>query len=262
MSEEIPLSATLLLLRDRAPCVEVLMIERHAEAVFAGGALVFPGGRLDPEDRAPQLLAHCRVVPGEDASGMGLRICAIRETFEEAGILLARVAGEEDLLSGAQLDAIMARLTQSLGHAPDFATLVVKGGLVLATDLLVPFAHWITPKPRPRRFDTYFYLAPAPAAQQAVHDGTEAVDSIWVEPARAAADGAAKRVKMIFATHFNLLKLARSRDREAAFAAARADKIVTVCPEYRDTPQGAMWEIPLEAGYGASLVPIASEVVS
>jgi 8-oxo-dGTP pyrophosphatase MutT (NUDIX family) len=262
MSASIPLSATLLLLRDRAPSIEVLMIERHAGAVFAGGALVFPGGRLDPEDAAPLLLARCRAAPGEDASAMALRVCAIRETFEEAGILLARVAGAEEMLSAAQLGAITARLEAKLGRAPDFTALVIEGGLELATDLLVPFAHWVTPKPRPRRFDTYFYLAPAPAAQEAVHDGSEAVDSIWVEPAKAAADGAAKRVKMIFATRFNLLKLARSLDREAAFAAARIAKIVTVCPEYRDTPEGAMWEIPLEAGYGETLVPIANEVTA
>ncbi len=165
-------------------------------------------------------------------------------------------------LSGAALAAIEARLHAKLGRAPDFTELVLDGGLELAADLLVPFAHWITPKPRPRRFDTYFYLAPAPDAQEALHDGTEAVDSLWVTPAQAAADGAAKRVKMIFATRFNLLKLARSRNREAAFAAARADTIVTVCPEYRDTPQGAMWCIPIEAGYGVAQVPIAGEATA
>jgi len=262
MSAAIPLSATVLLLRDRAPDMEVLMITRHAEAVFAGGALVFPGGRLDAEDAAPALLARCRAVPGEDAARMALRVCAIRETFEEARLLLARELGRAEIVSGAALAAIEARLHAKLGRAPDFTELVLDGGLELAADLLVPFAHWITPKPRPRRFDTYFYLAPAPDAQEALHDGTEAVDSLWVTPAQAAADGAAKRVKMIFATRFNLLKLARSRNREAAFAAARADTIVTVCPEYRDTPQGAMWCIPIEAGYGVAQVPIAGEATA
>ena len=262
MSDAIPLAATVLLLRERAGQLEVLMITRHAEAVFAGGAAVFPGGRLDAEDAAPDLLARCRAVEGEDAAGMALRVCAIRETFEEARLLLARVAGSDDLVSGAELAAIEARLMAKLGRAPGFAELVIEGGLELATNLLVPFAHWITPRPRPRRFDTYFYLAPAPDAQEALHDGTEAVDSIWVEPARAAEDGAAKRVKMIFATRFNLMKLARNRGRDAAFARARVDTIVTVCPEYRDTPQGAMWCIPIEAGYGVTLVPIANEVTA
>jgi 8-oxo-dGTP pyrophosphatase MutT (NUDIX family) len=79
--KQVPLAATLLLLRDTAAGFEVLMITRHAETVFAGGAAVFPGGRLDPEDAAPSLLRHCRAVPGIDTAQMALRVCAIRETF-------------------------------------------------------------------------------------------------------------------------------------------------------------------------------------
>ncbi|HEV8014322.1 MAG TPA: NUDIX hydrolase [Stellaceae bacterium] len=262
MSESVPLAATVLLLRDAAAGLEVLMITRHAETVFAGGAAVFPGGRLDPEDGAPALLQHCRAVPGSDAAQMALRVCAIRETFEEAGLLLARRAGSERLLTSSELGAIQAALLVRLGKTADFTALVCEGGLELATDLLVPFAHWITPAIRPRRYDTYFFLAPAPAEQEARHDGHEAVDSIWVAPGQAAADGAAQRVKMIFATRFNLQKLARSTTRDAAFAAARADTIVTVCPEYRETPGGLMWSIPIEAGYGIAETPVKGEVVA
>jgi 8-oxo-dGTP pyrophosphatase MutT (NUDIX family) len=260
--KQVPLAATLLLLRDTAAGIEVLMITRHAETVFAGGAAVFPGGRLDPEDSAPALLQHCRALPGIDKAQMALRICAIRETFEEAGLLLARRSGEERLLSGAELDAIEEELLLRLGHAADFTELVVEGGLELAADLLVPFAHWITPEIRPRRYDTYFYLAPAPLAQEARHDGHEAVDSIWIAPGQAAEDGAAHRVKMIFATRFNLQKLARSATSAAAFAAARADKIVTVTPVYRETPQGLMWCIPIEAGYGIAETPVKGEAIA
>jgi 8-oxo-dGTP pyrophosphatase MutT (NUDIX family) len=262
LTDPIPLAATVLLLRDGAAGLEVLMITRHAEAVFAGGALVFPGGRQDAEDAASELLHHCRAVEGADTAQMALRVCGIRETFEEAGLLLARPAGHRSLLSGIEVKELEARLKAKLGRAADFTELIVEGRLELATDLLVPFAHWITPKIRPRRFDTYFFLAPAPELQDALHDGSEAVASVWVAPATAAADGEAKRVKMIFATRFNLLKLARSKDREAAFAAARTDTIVTVCPEYRETPQGTMWCIPIEAGYGVSETPVAAEVVA
>ncbi len=262
MTDPIPLAATVLLLRDGGVGLEVLMITRHAETVFAGGALVFPGGRLDAADSAPALLRHCRPVPGVDAAQMALRVCAIRETFEEARQLLARPRGREAMLSGAELAAIESRLKAKLGRLPDFTELVIDGELELATDLLVLFAHWITPKIRPRRYDTLFFLAPAPAQQEAVHDGREAVASVWVSPAQAAADGAAKRVKMIFATRFNLLKLARSQDQESAFAAARADTIVTVCPEHRETAEGKMWCIPIEAGYGVAEIPMANEVVA
>lgn len=262
MSNAVPLAATLLLLRDGAAGLEVLMITRHAETVFAGGAAVFPGGRLDPGDSAPALFRHCRVVPGVEEAQLALRVCAIRETFEEAGLLLARRVGETRLLTGGEIESILAALSAKLGHPPDFTELVVEGDLELATELLVPFAHWITPEIRPRRYDTYFFLAPAPDGQEARHDGREAVDSIWVGPGKAAADGAAHRVKMIFATRFNLRKLARSTTRDAAFAAARADKIVTVCPVYRESPQGLMWCIPIEAGYGIAETPVEGEVVA
>lgn len=258
----VPLAATLLLLRDTAAGFEVLMITRHAETVFAGGAAVFPGGRLDPEDADPALLQHCRAVPGIDTAQMALRICAIRETFEEAGLLLARRRGEERLLGGSALDMVQEELLLRLGHPADFAELIVEGRLELATDLLVPFAHWITPEIRPRRYDTYFYLAPAPLEQEARHDGREAVDSIWIAPGQAAENGAAHRVKMIFATRFNLQKLARSATSEAAFAAARAAKIVTVTPVYRETPQGLMWCIPIEAGYGIAETPVKGEAIA
>jgi 8-oxo-dGTP pyrophosphatase MutT (NUDIX family) len=259
---EVPLAATLLLLRDGATGLEVLMVTRHAATVFAGGAAVFPGGRLDPEDSSPGLLQRCCAVPSIDTRQMALRVCAIRETFEEAGLLLARRAGEDELLAGSEVERVQAELLAKLGHPPDFTELVVDGALELATDLLVPFAHWITPAIRPRRYDTYFFLAPAPSGQEARHDGHEAVASVWVAPAQAAADGAAQRIKMIFATRFNLQKLARSATRDAAFAAARGDTIVTVCPEYRETPRGLMWRIPIEAGYGVAETPVQSEVVA
>jgi 8-oxo-dGTP pyrophosphatase MutT (NUDIX family) len=262
LTDPVPLAATVLLLRDSRAGLDVLMITRHAETAFAGGALVFPGGRLDAEDAAPEMQRHCRAVPGIDHAQMALRVCAIRETFEEARLLLARPRGRDVLLTGEELAAVEARLTVKLGRAPDFTELIVDGELELATDLLVLFAHWITPKIRPRRYDTLFFLAPAPAQQEAAHDGREAVASVWVPPAQAAADGAAKRVKMIFATRFNLLKLARSKDCDAAFAAARADKIVTVCPEHRETAQGKIWCIPIEAGYGVAEIPMANEVVA
>lgn len=262
MNDLIPLSSTVMLLRDGAAGLEVLMITRHAETAFAGGALVFPGGRLDEADSASALMGSCRAFPGATPEQMVLRVCGIRETFEEARILLARRRGSEKLLGDDERAAIEGRLAARFGRMPGFTELVVEGGIELATDLLVPFAHWITPRIRPRRYDTHFFLASAPARQEAQHDGHEAVASVWVSPSAAAADGAAKRVKMIFATRFNLLKLAHNRDTESALAMARADTIVTVCPEYRDTPEGTMWCIPIEAGYGVAEVPVGGVTIA
>lgn len=251
----IPLAATILLLRDGGEGLEVVMITRHAESGFAAGALVFPGGRLDAADSDPAVLASCRPVPGIDLPDMALRIAGIRESFEEAHVLLARLKGSEALLTTEELSRIEERLRARLGRAPHFGDLLADGGIVLATDLLVPFAHWITPAGRPKRYDTYFYLAALPE-QEPRHDGHEAVASIWIAPARAIAEGEAKRLSLIFATRLNLAKLGRSRTVAAALAAARADTIVTVCPQYVESPEGAKLVIPAAAGYDISEIPV------
>src|SRR5260221_1090218 len=120
-------AATLLLLRDGAAGLEVLMTARHEEAGFAAGALVFPGGKVDPADAA--LAAYCRAAPGLDAAALVLRIAAIRETFEECGILLARGGGT--FLSAELLAALLDR--HGAGDT-GFAAFVAAAGLELATD--------------------------------------------------------------------------------------------------------------------------------
>jgi 8-oxo-dGTP pyrophosphatase MutT (NUDIX family) len=240
-------AATVLLLRDGAAGIEVLMITRHTDAAFAGGALVFPGGRVDGSDGAPEMLARCRPVAGADAAAMALRIAAIRETFEEAHVLLARPRGEDRLLGAAALAEVERR-----AGSKDFAALVATGAIELAADLLVPYAHWITPEREPKRFDTHFFLAPAPLDQVAAHDGSEAVDSLWTTAAAAIAASEAKQVSLIFPTRMNLIKLGRSRTVAEALAAARASPIITVMPVLAETPDGMVLRIPLEAGYGIS----------
>jgi 8-oxo-dGTP pyrophosphatase MutT (NUDIX family) len=240
-------AATLLLVRDRSAGLEVLMTARHAEAGFAAGALVFPGGKVDPVDAA--LAAYCPAASGLDEAALVLRIAAIRETFEECGILLARNAGA--LLSADLLAALL------LPHAaPDrvFAALVPASGLELATDDLVPFAHWITPVDRPKRFDTHFFLAPAAPDQIAAHDGREAVDAMWMTPQAVLGGADAGRIKLVFATRMNLVKLARSANVADAIAAARRTPIVTVIPVIAKTSGGPFIHIPEAAGYGASRI--------
>lgn len=246
-------AATVLLLRDGAAGIEVLMITRHADVAFAGGALVFPGGRVDAGDADAAVLRHCHTVAGADTTDMATRVAGIREAYEEAHILLARPAGGDDLMGAAALD----RLEGGGGVARDFVGLVAGGGIELATDLMVPFAHWITPRGQPKRFDTRFFLAPAPLDQVAAHDGREAVDSVWISAEQAIAQSDAKRVSLMFATRLNLLKLGRSRTVAEALAAARTDRIVTVCPEIAETPNGKVFRIPADAGYGISELPVA-----
>jgi 8-oxo-dGTP pyrophosphatase MutT (NUDIX family) len=200
------------------------------------------------------MLEHCRGVPVLDAGALAFRIAAIRETFEEAHVLLARPRGSERLLTAGELDALESDAQTRLGRAPQLGDLVAGGGIELATDLLVPFAHWITPVGPPKRFDTQFFLAPAPLDQVAAHDGREAVDTIWIAPQTAVAEADAKRATLVFATRMNLLKVGRAGGVAAALAAARQDSIVTVCPEVAQSPAGTVLRIPLAAGYGVTEV--------
>jgi 8-oxo-dGTP pyrophosphatase MutT (NUDIX family) len=259
MSDTAPIkprpASTVLLLRDSSDGIEVLMVTRNVASDFASGALVFPGGRVDAGDGEPAMLQRCRVIPGVAAAPMAFRIAAVRETFEEAHVLLARRSGSEALLSATELDTLERGLSAELGRPADFADIVATGEIELATDLLVPFAHWITPVGPPKRFDTHFFLAPAPVDQVAAHDGREAVDTVWISPLRAISQSEARAVTLVFATRMNLAKLGRSRDVAGALAAARADTIVTVCPELVEAPEGKLLRIPAAAGYGITEMP-------
>ncbi len=234
-------AATIMLLRDGAGGLEVLMTARHEDAGFAAGALVFPGGKVDAPDA--QLVRFARGLDGVAPQEAAFRIAALRETFEESGLLLARRRGQDRLLSGVEA----AELT---GNGADFATLASQGGLELAADLLLPFAHWITPLDRPKRFDTRFYVAAFTSDQEARHDGREAVESRWCDAASVVKDGEQGRAKLVFATRMNLLRLAASANVESALAAAQAQPLVTVMPEFVKTPQGTRILVPVAAGYG------------
>lgn len=234
-------SATLLLLRDGAGGLEVLMTARHEDAGFAAGALVFPGGKVDPEDL--RLAPHVRGLKGLPDEEAAARVAALRETFEESGLLLLRRRGAAALLDAAEA----AELATS---GADFATLASRAEFEAAGDLLLPYGHWITPLDRPKRFDTRFYAAAFESDQIARHDGRENVESRWCDPAEVVRDGEAGRAKLVFATRLNLLRLARSASVADALAAARAQPVVTVCPEFVKTPAGPRVRIPVEAGYG------------
>jgi 8-oxo-dGTP pyrophosphatase MutT (NUDIX family) len=233
-------AATLLLLRERAGALEVLMMRRSEESSFAPGAYVFPGGRVCPEDE--QLAVYCARCATE-APGLAYRTAAIRETYEECGILLARKGAGGPLLCAQDVRP---------------GLILSDGTLELATDLLVPFAHWITPASRPKRFDTHFFAAAAPDDQVVAHDGYEAVDAVWVRPAEILVQAEAGTAKMVFATRMNLARLGRSRTVHEALDAAARSKIVTVTPEIVVTADGQFFVIPEAAGYGISRLPVGN----
>lgn len=241
-------AATVMLLRDGRQGLEVFMVLRHHQIDFAGGALVFPGGKVHGADHDPALHAHCRGLEGLSAEQAALRVAAIRETFEECGLLLAYTTDETALVA-ARDDRFHSYRQALRQERPALLELVRNEGLELACDQLVPFAHWITPEPVPKRFDTHFFLATAPTGQHALHDGEEAVDGVWLRPAQALAEAASGQRIIIWPTRMNLSKLARSQHVSQALDAARKSSIVTVLPQLVDGAQGKVMRIPVEADY-------------
>ena len=166
-------ASTILLLRDGPTGLEVFMVVRHHEIDFASGALVFPGGRMEAAD-AELAREAMSFADGIDETARGLRIAAIREAFEECGVLLARPKGDGRI--------VPAERASALDRSAPFADLMAREGLAPAIDALVPFARWITPAFLPKRFDTHFFLALAPPGHALAHDGREAVNSVWIAP--------------------------------------------------------------------------------
>jgi 8-oxo-dGTP pyrophosphatase MutT (NUDIX family) len=254
-------ASTILLLRDnKAKEIEVFMMVRHHEIEFNSGALVFPGGSVDKNDReiaaSPALYTGGE---GLDEAALSFRIAAIRETFEESGILLARPKG-----SSALVDAKRAREIE-LAHRADlnerktiFMTVLIDNGMLLTLDALVPYAHWITPEGMPKRYDTWFFLAAAPPDQLGAHDGKESTDSIWLSPREALAGGETGRFKLPFPTTRNLIKLGKQGNVEAALDDGRAQSIVTVMPVMTRLNGGRQLRIPKEAGYDGELFEVGA----
>jgi 8-oxo-dGTP pyrophosphatase MutT (NUDIX family) len=196
----------------------------------------------------------CPNPAGLDTEAMAFRLAAIRETFEECGVLFARPGQTAALIDGASLRAVERTHRAPLAEGTiSFGQLLTHHDLRPATDLLTYFAHWITPRNQPKRYDTQFFLAEAPGEHLAVHDGTESVDSLWIAPRQVLTDTAAGRFKLVFATQMNLMKLAHYATAAEAIAAAREATVVTVLPEVsRIDGTRRVLRIPLEAGYGAA----------
>jgi 8-oxo-dGTP pyrophosphatase MutT (NUDIX family) len=247
-------SATAVILRDGPGGIETFMVVRHHEIDFASGALVFPGGKVDPQDSA-EAWAGLAPFPGAPAD-RAFVVAAARETFEEAGLVLARRRGSDAIVSAEDahrmVEAYRARLIES---RTTFVDIVRAEDLVIATDLMVPFAHWITPEFAPKRFDTQFFLVAAPIGQLGAHNGGESVEGIWIAPGQALRDAESGRRTLVFATQLNLEKLARYRTVAEAVAETRSAPIVTVMPRVSRTASGRTLVIPAEAGYGGTEFP-------
>jgi len=235
-------AATILLLRDGSEGLEILMTRRSPTASFAPGAYVFPGGTIDPLDAQPQVHALASRRPTQGDERLTQAIAAIRESFEELGVLLARRAdgrhaGPEDV---ARLD-----------RAKPFAAQCSEHGLTLAGDEVYVLAHWITDRDLPRRFDVHFLVARMPDAQTPVADESEQFEPVWVRPADALSRHEAGSFFMIFPTIRTLQRLAKF-DSVGAVLQACADEqpLWTSCPRAGWLKEAEARYMEHEAPYG------------
>ncbi|MEU2851556.1 NUDIX hydrolase [Streptomyces syringium] len=184
-------AATVLLVRDTTGGPTVHMLRRRASMAFAGGAYAYPGGSVDPRDErdvpwaGPSRTEWARRLGVDAASAQAIVCAAVRETFEEAGVLLAGPTPESVVAdtTGADWEADRAALvTRELS----FTDFLDRRGLVLRSDLLGGWARWITPEFEPRRYDTWFFVAALPEGQRTRNASTEADHTVWAAPAEAA----------------------------------------------------------------------------
>jgi glyoxylase-like metal-dependent hydrolase (beta-lactamase superfamily II)/8-oxo-dGTP pyrophosphatase MutT (NUDIX family) len=217
-------AATVLLLRDSEAGIEVLMTRRSDRASFAPGAYVFPGGQIDAADEAAKRIATHR--PTQSGVQLTQAIAAIREGFEELGVLLARHADGRPV--SAQDIASMDRSTTS---PVSFVEQCEQRGLVLASDQVFSLAHWITDRDLPKRFDVPFLVARMPEGQTPTADESEQFEPCWVRPADALARHAAGSFFMIFPTVRTLQRLAAYASVDAVLGACAGETpLWTSCP--------------------------------
>ncbi|MCF6216458.1 MAG: hypothetical protein L3J58_09820 [Emcibacter sp.] len=248
-------SASVLIIRDGAAharhgTLQILMVKRHKNVRFAGGAYVFPGGKLDPADRALEKASLKKAdLKNSDQDikpeFLGLRYAALREVFEETGLIIGTIDGHA--IGEGQRKAIDAGYRASvLNGTIDLKDFQKKTQVTLDMGDCLPFAHWITPKAYPMRFDTRFFLCVAPEGQIPSPDGREITEVEWMYPMTLVeeSDGV-----LMFPTMMNLKKLGQAKSVTEALKLLREREIVTVMPEVITGDKIRFRKIPETAGY-------------
>jgi 8-oxo-dGTP pyrophosphatase MutT (NUDIX family) len=243
-------AATVLLLRDGAEGLEVYVLRRTKGMPFAGGMTAYPGGGVDPRDGDTEI-GWAGPPPAEWATAFGcdertareLVCAAVRETFEEAGVLLA---GDPDggVVPSVSGDDWEEQRQALLRRDLSLTELLAGRGLALRSDLLRPFAHWITPPVEPRRYDTKFFVAALPVGQEARHVSGEADEADWMTPAAALAELQAGTRPMMPPTSHTLGQLGTFPDVAAALAGSPPEPLHPISPHFEETPDGRWAVLP------------------
>ena len=256
-SKPIP-SSTVIIARNSQTedSIEIFMVVRHHQIDFASGALVFPGGKVSNSDTDPELRNYCSGAESWSNEALVLGLAAIRESFEECGILLACSQDKTELISNHRLNTLQHYRRALEKGDLSMLEFAQKEKLTFTLKHLHHFAHWITPEAMPKRFDTHFYLTQAPVDQIGCHDGSESVDSLWISPQQALNSADKGELKIIFPTRMNLIRLAQFTNLEEAIKGCCNQSVVTVMPwtEQRDTE--SVLCIPTDAGYTITELPL------
>lgn len=255
--EEVPVrdASTVMLLRDGADGVEVCLMQRNLNSDFVGGAYVFPGGGVDPDDRAPDVAELCTGLDdavastrlGTGSGGLAFWVAAIREAFEEAGVLIARH------VDGSPLDVTDPVVAERFArHRRDvdegrrtIASVASEEGIRLDAGALQVFSRWITPLGAHRRYDTRFFVAAAPQDQEVVHDDRELIATQWLTPREALRRHDDGEIVMIFPTVRTLVALSRfERSADVLHHARGVAEVHAVLPTVVEADGGARIVLP------------------
>ena len=231
-------ASTVVLLRPSITRFDVFLVRRHDKVAFMGGAYVFPGGRVDDADRA------------FDETN-AFQLAAIRELFEEAGVLLARAAGGK---------AVMVAGGEQASRFRDYRVALAEGSMTLREvmdrerleadiDALVLFAHWITPEIEIKRFDTRFFVAVVPSGQEAVHDERETTHGEWMDPADAVERCRREEIALPPPTWTTLRTMARFSNVNEVLQWARTRRVVSVQPGFIKNDELTMLTLPGDPTY-------------
>lgn len=246
-------AATVVLLRDGERGPEALLLRRHRRSGFAADAWVFPGGTVDEADRDPELADRidgpspeewaAQLGVDDPHEALGYVAAALREAFEETGILLARPDGIGDRPEG-EAEALEVARRALLNGVVELRQMAVTHGLRFMGDAVLYIAHWITPVPEPRRYDTRFFLARVPRGSECVVHEAEMVDARWMTPAEAVRRFEDGELRLLPPTVHTLRRLAGFRTFAELWEALRGAPVPAILPRMRRHPGGVVIEVP------------------
>ncbi|MDY6850937.1 MAG: hypothetical protein SV487_02515 [Thermodesulfobacteriota bacterium] len=259
-----PDAATVILTREnKAGSFDIFLMRRHRDQTFMGNAFVFPGGRLDKADLEPGLADYAQGLSAGEArlklnepdlsaeKALGLFFAAVRETFEESGVLLAAPAvnGQAEFQyveTDGRFDSCRKKLHE---REMSLKELAEKENLLYTLDLLTPYAHWITPEIESKRFNTRFLLARMPRRQVPIHDSIEMTESLWITPQEALTRHEAGGILLMPPTLKTVEELSEFSSSARLVAAAEARKPYPILPQVAPKGDGFVIKLPHDPEY-------------